>query len=53
LSRTGLRALIVIPVVSLPQDLFDKLEKAAISHKPHRIGNPSKSWGLDFDIFDD
>lgn len=40
-------------VFSLPQDLFDKLEQAATSHKPQRVVNPSKSWGLDFDIFDD
>jgi len=40
-------------VVALPQESFEKLEKAAISHKPHRTANPSKSWGLDFDIFDD
>jgi len=37
----------------LPAALFDKLEKAATSHPPQRITNPSKSWGLDFDIFDD
>jgi hypothetical protein len=43
----------LIPVVELPQDWFDKLENAAVSHKAHRTSNPSKSWGLDFDIFDD
>lgn len=37
----------------LPEDAFEKLEKAARSHEPHRVVNPSKSWGLDFDIFDD
>jgi hypothetical protein len=42
-----------IPVVELPQDWFDKLENAATSHEPHRTNNPSKGWGLDFDIFDD
>jgi diketogulonate reductase-like aldo/keto reductase len=39
--------------VVLPQDLFDKLEEAATSHEPQRVLNPSKEWGLDFDIFDD
>jgi hypothetical protein len=39
-------------VVALP-DLFEKLEKAASSHQPQRVVNPSKSWGLDFYIFDD
>ncbi|EEB91625.1 hypothetical protein MPER_09989 [Moniliophthora perniciosa FA553] len=33
-------------------ELFEKLEKAATSHKPERGSNPSKSWGLDFDIFE-
>jgi len=42
-----------LQIFSLPQDLFDKLEKAATSHEPHRTGNPSNRWGLDFDIFDD
>jgi diketogulonate reductase-like aldo/keto reductase len=42
-----------IELFKLPGDLFEKLEKAATSHKPKRISNPSKSWGLDFDIFDD
>ena len=42
-----------IVVIPLPFDLFEKLETAAISHPPQRVGNPSKSWGLPFDIFDD
>lgn len=37
----------------LPEDLFNKLEDAATSHPPQRVVNPSKDWGLDFDIFDD
>jgi hypothetical protein len=37
----------------LPNDLFEQLENAATSHKPHRYSNPSENWGLDFDIFDD
>ncbi|KAI0080695.1 hypothetical protein K474DRAFT_1682434 [Panus rudis PR-1116 ss-1] len=40
-------------VVALPDDLFEKLEKAATSHPPQRVVNPSKNWGLDFDIFDE
>lgn len=37
----------------LPEELFQKLEDAATSHPPQRVANPSKSWGLDFDVFDD
>ncbi|KAJ6477162.1 NADP-dependent oxidoreductase domain-containing protein [Mycena vitilis] len=37
---------------ALPTALFDKLETAATSHKPYPRLNPSKSWGLDFDLFD-
>ncbi|KAI5123091.1 hypothetical protein M0805_001447 [Coniferiporia weirii] len=40
-------------VTALPEDLFTELEAAAAAHKPQRVVNPSKSWGLDFDIFDD
>jgi hypothetical protein len=40
-------------VTRLPEDLFDQLEEAANAHPPQRVVNPSKSWGLDFDIFDD
>lgn len=40
-------------VVKLPQDLFDKLEAAAAAHPPKRVVNPSKGWGLSYDIFDD
>lgn len=39
-------------VSAIPQDLFDKLEAAAASHPPQRVVNPSKNWGLDFDIFE-
>ncbi|EJC98432.1 Aldo/keto reductase [Fomitiporia mediterranea MF3/22] len=38
---------------ALPDDLFEELEAAAVLHKPMRTVNPSKDWGLDFDIFDD
>lgn len=40
-------------VVKLPEDLFNKLEAAAAAHPPKRVVNPSKGWGLSFDIFDD
>ncbi|KAH9891869.1 NADP-dependent oxidoreductase domain-containing protein [Cubamyces lactineus] len=40
-------------VVKLPEDLFNKLEKAATSHPPQRVVNPSKNWGLPFDVFND
>jgi hypothetical protein len=38
-------------VPTLREDAFGKMEDAA-DHEPHRVVNPSKSWGLDFDIFD-
>jgi len=40
-------------VVTLPEDLFNKLEEAATAHPPQRVLNPSKNWGLDYDIFDE
>ncbi len=40
-------------VYELPQDLFKKLERASVAHPPHRVVNPSKGWGLGYDIFDD
>ncbi|KAL6300719.1 NADP-dependent oxidoreductase domain-containing protein [Sparassis latifolia] len=40
-------------IYALPQDLFEKLEEAATSHPPQRVVNPSKGWGLDFDVFDE
>ncbi|KZT69576.1 hypothetical protein DAEQUDRAFT_669433 [Daedalea quercina L-15889] len=42
-----------LQVFSLPKGLFQKLEEAATSHPPQRVINPSKNYGLDFDIFDD
>ncbi|KAJ7887252.1 NADP-dependent oxidoreductase domain-containing protein [Mycena olivaceomarginata] len=39
-------------VRALPPALFEKLEEAATSHKPYPRLNPSKGWGIDFDIFD-
>ncbi|KAG9081805.1 hypothetical protein FS749_007377 [Ceratobasidium sp. UAMH 11750] len=38
-------------VFELPDTLFQKLEKAAASHPPQRVVDPSKSWGVD--IFED
>ncbi|TFK74727.1 hypothetical protein BDN72DRAFT_832789 [Pluteus cervinus] len=34
-----------LQVVELPQDLFEQLEKAAVSHKPERSVDPN--WGVD------
>ncbi|KZV96490.1 hypothetical protein EXIGLDRAFT_643065 [Exidia glandulosa HHB12029] len=38
-------------VFEIPEDLFNKLEKAATSHPPKRVVDPSKGWGVD--IFDE
>ena len=48
-------ALLIIPhtVYELPQDLFDKLEKAAAAHPPKRSVNPSVGVGLGYDVFDE
>ena len=43
----------VLAVFELPQDLFDELEAAATAHPPQRVVNPSKGWGLDWDVYDD
>ncbi|KAJ7196040.1 Aldo/keto reductase [Mycena pura] len=51
-SVTPSRIVENLQVRAIPQELFEKLEKAATSHKPYPRLNPSKSWGLDFDIFD-
>ncbi|SJL07117.1 related to aldo/keto reductase family proteins [Armillaria ostoyae] len=39
-------------ITKLPDELFEKLETAALLHEPKRGVNPSKGWGIDFDIFD-
>ncbi|KAF7982128.1 hypothetical protein HWV62_29857 [Athelia sp. TMB] len=44
---------VLVAVTPLPNRLFDRLEQAAAAHEPIRVVNPSKGWGLDFDIFDD
>ncbi|THU77313.1 Aldo/keto reductase [Dendrothele bispora CBS 962.96] len=51
-SVTPSRIVENIHLTKLPDELFEKLEKAATSHPPERGSNPSKSWGLDFDIFE-
>ena len=43
--------LFLYTVFKLPDAQFEKLEKAATSHPPHRVVDPSKSWGID--IFED
>ncbi|KAI0727164.1 NADP-dependent oxidoreductase domain-containing protein [Fomitopsis betulina] len=40
-------------ISKLPDGLFVKLEKAATSHPPQRMVNPSKTYRLGFDLFDD
>lgn len=40
-------------VKKLPQETFDAIEAAATAHEPMRVVNPSKGWGLKFDIFDE
>ncbi|EIW52463.1 uncharacterized protein TRAVEDRAFT_32150 [Trametes versicolor FP-101664 SS1] len=52
-SVTPSRVVENLNVVKLPEDLFNKLEAAAAAHPPKRVVNPSKGWGLSFDIFDD
>ncbi|KIK91961.1 hypothetical protein PAXRUDRAFT_830404 [Paxillus rubicundulus Ve08.2h10] len=39
-------------IFEMPQEDFEKLEKAATAHPPQRVVNPSKGWGLSFDVFD-
>ncbi|KAJ7051817.1 Aldo/keto reductase [Mycena amicta] len=51
-SVTPSRVVENLQVQALPQDLFDQLEEAATSHEPYPRLNPSKGWGIDFDIFD-
>ncbi|CAE6440105.1 unnamed protein product [Rhizoctonia solani] len=38
-------------IFKLPEEQFKQLEKAATSHPPHRVVDPSGSWGID--IFED
>ncbi|EPS95531.1 hypothetical protein FOMPIDRAFT_1054064 [Fomitopsis schrenkii] len=52
-SVTASRVKENLQISKLPDDLFIKLEKAATSHPPQRMVNPSKSYRLNFDIFDD
>jgi len=40
-----------IRCVTLPRELFEKIERAAVSHPPKRMINPSGKWGFNFDIF--
>jgi len=38
-------------IVTLPEEHFDLIERAAVSKPPQRTANPSKEWGLDYDLF--
>ncbi|KIK56940.1 hypothetical protein GYMLUDRAFT_173592 [Collybiopsis luxurians FD-317 M1] len=51
-SVTPSRVVENIHLRKLPEEVFDKIEQAARAHKPQRGLNPSKGWGLDFDIFE-
>ncbi|KAG1771927.1 NADP-dependent oxidoreductase domain-containing protein [Suillus placidus] len=42
----------LLPVFEIPQEDFEMLEKAAASHPPQRVVNPSTGWKLPFDVFD-
>lgn len=46
-SSSFTRVLTNKTVVALPEVAFEKLEKAATSHKPQRGLDPSKRWGVD------
>lgn len=45
--------LLEFTVKKLPQETFDAIEAAATAHEPLRVVNPSKGWGLKFDVFDE
>ncbi|KAF9069372.1 NADP-dependent oxidoreductase domain-containing protein [Rhodocollybia butyracea] len=51
-SVTPSRVVENIHLKQLPNATFEKIEAAARAHKPERGLNPSKGWGLDFDIFE-
>ncbi|KAJ4472984.1 NADP-dependent oxidoreductase domain-containing protein [Lentinula aciculospora] len=51
-SETPSRVTENIHLSKLPDAAFEKIEMAARAHKPQRGSNPSKNWGLDFDIFE-
>ncbi|KAE9410002.1 Aldo/keto reductase [Gymnopus androsaceus JB14] len=51
-SVTPSRVIENIHLKKLPDATFDKIEAAARAHKPERGLNPSKAWGLDWDIFE-
>jgi len=51
-SVTPSRIVENLHVFEIPQEDIDRLEKAATSHPPQRVVNPSKGWKLPFDVFD-
>ncbi|KAG2118392.1 NADP-dependent oxidoreductase domain-containing protein [Suillus clintonianus] len=51
-SVTPSRIVENLEVFEIPQEDFDMLEKAAASHPPQRVVNPSMGWKLPFDVFD-
>ncbi|KAF9235671.1 NADP-dependent oxidoreductase domain-containing protein [Melanogaster broomeanus] len=51
-SVTSSRIVENYEIFEIPQEDFEALEKAATSHTPQRVVNPSEGWGLSFDVFD-
>ncbi|EIN12084.1 hypothetical protein PUNSTDRAFT_99490 [Punctularia strigosozonata HHB-11173 SS5] len=52
-SVTPARVVENLQVTRLPPWAFEKIESAANAHQPERTNNPSKDWGLGYDLFDD
>ncbi|KAF8549525.1 hypothetical protein OG21DRAFT_1599113 [Imleria badia] len=51
-SVTPSRIVENLHIFELPPEDFERLERAAFSHPPKRVVNPSKGWKLPFDVFD-
>lgn len=51
-SVTPSRIVENLEVFKIPQEDFERLEQAAVSHPPQRVVNPSSGWKLPFDVFD-
>lgn len=51
-SVTPSRIVENLEVFEIPQEDFERLERAAVSHPPQRVVNPSSGWKLPFDVFD-
>ncbi|KAG1721752.1 NADP-dependent oxidoreductase domain-containing protein, partial [Suillus lakei] len=51
-SVTPSRIVENLKIFETPPEDFEMLEKAAASHPPQRVVNPSAGWKLPFDVFD-